>query len=97
MDSSCFLTGKFLLHLAYRRVEFYRPLSRIAINKANGHFVITEKAPSTKVKIYDETGNFVRSFVDKALQHLRGVAVDDKGFIVVLECKVNFVFRCLGG
>ena len=41
-----------------------------------------------KVQIYNQYGQFVRKFGANILQHPRGVTVDNKGRIIVVECKV---------
>ena len=41
-----------------------------------------------QVQIYNQYGQFVRKFGANILQHPRGVCVDNKGRIVVVECKV---------
>ena len=40
------------------------------------------------MQIYNQYGQFVRKFGANILQHPRGVCVDNKGRIVVVECKV---------
>ena len=42
----------------------------------------------TQVQIYNQYGQFVRKFGANILQHPRGVTVDNKGRIIVVECKV---------
>ena len=41
-----------------------------------------------QVQIYNQYGQFVRKFGANILQHPRGVTVDNKGRIIVVECKV---------
>jgi len=41
-----------------------------------------------QVQLYNQYGQFVRKFGADVLQHPRGVCVDNKGRIVVVECKV---------
>ena len=43
---------------------------------------------SFQVQIYNQYGQFVRKFGANILQHPRGVTVDNKGRIIVVECKV---------
>ena len=43
---------------------------------------------SLQVQIYNQYGQFVRKFGANILQHPRGVTVDNKGRIIVVECKV---------
>ena len=38
--------------------------------------------------MFDRCGNFIRRFGSKLLLHPRGVAVDDEGRVVVVECRV---------
>jgi len=62
--------------------------NRVAVSPVNGSFVITERLPSTHIHIYDDKGLFLRRFGANVLQHPRGVAVDKRGFIAVIECKI---------
>lgn len=39
-------------------------------------------------QVYNQYGQFMRKFGANILQHPRGVTVDYKGRIVVIECKV---------
>ena len=43
---------------------------------------------SNQVQIYNQYGQFVRKFGANILQHPRGVCVDNKGRIIIVECKV---------
>ena len=45
-------------------------------------------ASEFQVQIYNQYGQFVRKFGANILQHPRGVCVDNKGRIIVVECKV---------
>ena len=42
-----------------------------------------------QVQIFTRDGGFVRKFGATVLQHPRGVTVDFRGRIVVVECKVS--------
>ncbi|KAL3249573.1 hypothetical protein MRX96_055798 [Rhipicephalus microplus] len=53
-----------------------------------GDIVVTERSPTHQIQIYNQYGQFVRKFGAVILQHPRGVAVDPKGRVVVVECKV---------
>ena len=47
------------------------------------------RSPTHQIQIYNQYGQFVRKFGANILQHPRGVCVDNKGRIIVVECKVN--------
>ena len=48
-----------------------------------------QRAPTHQIQIYNQYGQFVRKFGANILQHPRGVCVDNKGRIIVVECKVR--------
>lgn len=50
--------------------------------------MVTERSPTHQIQIYNQYGQFVRKFGANVLQHPRGVTVDNKGRVVVVECKV---------
>ena len=50
------------------------------------------RSPTHQIQIYNQYGQFVRKFGANILQHPRGVCVDNKGRIIVVECKVNKYF-----
>jgi hypothetical protein len=58
--------------------------------KPTGDIVVTERSPTHQIQIYNQYGQFVRKFGANVLQHPRGVTVDNKGRIIVVECKVSF-------
>ena len=62
--------------------------NRVAVVKASGDIVVTERSPTHQVQIYNQYGQFVRKFGANILQHPRGVTVDYKGRIIIVECKV---------
>jgi len=62
--------------------------NRVAVVKPSGDIVVTERSPTHQVQIYNQYGQFVRKFGANILQHPRGVTVDNKGRIIVVECKV---------
>ncbi|ESO00823.1 hypothetical protein HELRODRAFT_112963 [Helobdella robusta] len=62
--------------------------NRLAVNKVTGCIYVTERSPTHQVRVYDETGRFVRRFGAHVLQHPRGITVDRLGRIIVIECKV---------
>lgn len=62
--------------------------NRVAVVKASGDIVVTERSPTHQIQIYNQYGQFVRKFGASVLQHPRGVTVDNKGRIIVVECKV---------
>ncbi|KAE9550754.1 hypothetical protein FO519_006028 [Halicephalobus sp. NKZ332] len=62
--------------------------NRIAVNQITGNCFITERSPTHQIQIFDCNGRFVRKFGSAILQHPRGICVDHKGRVVVVECKV---------
>ncbi|KAK7496532.1 hypothetical protein BaRGS_00012184 [Batillaria attramentaria] len=62
--------------------------NRVAVVKSTGDIIVTERSPTHQVQIYNKWGQFVRKFGANILQHPRGVAVDSRGRIVIVECKV---------
>ena len=48
------------------------------------------RSPTHQIQIYNQYGQFVRKFGANILQHPRGVCVDNKGRIIVVECKVYY-------
>ena len=67
--------------------QFMYP-NRVACNPVSGDYVITERAPTNKVLIFTQDGQFVRHFGQNRLRHPRGVCVDGAQRIFVLECKI---------
>ncbi|VEN57779.1 unnamed protein product [Callosobruchus maculatus] len=59
--------------------------NRVAVVRTSGDIIVTERSPTHQIQIYNQ---FVRKFGANILQHPRGVTVDNKGRIVVVECKV---------
>ena len=51
--------------------------------------MLSPRSPTHQIQIYNQYGQFVRKFGANILQHPRGVCVDNKGRIIVVECKVN--------
>lgn len=62
--------------------------NRVAVVKSSGDIIVTERSPTHQIQIYTQYGQFVRKFGASILQHPRGVTVDNKGRIIVVECKV---------
>jgi len=62
--------------------------NRVAVVKQSGDLIVTERSPTHQIQIYNQYGQFVRNFGANILQHPRGVTVDNKGRIIVVECKV---------
>lgn len=62
--------------------------NRVAVMGMTGDIVVTERAPTHQVQIYNQYGLFVRRFGANVLQHPRAVTVDPQGRIIVVECKV---------
>jgi len=65
--------------------------NRVAVVKPSGDIIVTERSPTHQIQIYNQYGQFVRKFGANILQHPRGVTVDNKGRIVVVECKVGMI------
>lgn len=61
----------------------------VAVNRLTGDFIVTERSPTHQIQIYNQYGQFLRKFGANILQHPRGVCVDHKGHIIVIECKVS--------
>jgi len=72
--------------------------NRVAIVKSTGDIVVTERSPTHQIQIYNQYGQFVRKFGASILQHPRGICVDAKNRIVVVECKVMrvIIFDLMG-
>ena len=62
--------------------------NRVAVVKPSGDIIVTERSPTHQIQIYNQYGQFVRKFGANILQHPRGVTVDNKGRIIIVECKV---------
>jgi tripartite motif-containing protein 2/3 len=62
--------------------------NRVSIVKQTGDIIVTERSPTHQIQIYNQFGHFIRKFGANILQHPRGVCVDAKGHIIVVECKV---------
>ena len=58
----------------------------------NTNIFVCRRSPTHQIQIYNQYGQFVRKFGANILQHPRGVCVDNKGRIIVVECKVNKYF-----
>ncbi|OWA52677.1 B-box type zinc finger protein ncl-1 [Hypsibius exemplaris] len=61
--------------------------NRVAVAR-NGDVVVTERSPTHQIQVYNQYGVFVRKFGADILQHPRGVTVDHRGRVIVVECKV---------
>lgn len=62
--------------------------NRVAVVKQSGDIIVTERSPTHQIQVYNQYGQFVRKFGADILQHPRGVTVDNKGNIIIVECKV---------
>lgn len=62
--------------------------NRVAVVRSSGDIIVTERSPTHQIQIYNQYGQFVRKFGANILQHPRGVTVDNKGRVIVVECKV---------
>lgn len=82
--------GKFKFHFGEcgkRDGQLLYP-NRVAVIKQTGDIIVTERSPTHQIQIYNKYGQFLRKFGATILQHPRGIAVDNKGRIIVVECKV---------
>jgi tripartite motif-containing protein 2/3 len=72
--------------------------NRVAVVKSTGDIVVTERSPTHQIQIYNQYGTFLRKFGASILQHPRGVCVDSKNRIIVVECKVMrvIIFDLMG-
>lgn len=72
--------------------------NRVSVVKHTGDVVVTERSPTHQIQIYNKYGQFLRKFGANILQHPRGVCVDNKGRIIVVECKVMrvLIFDLMG-
>ena len=61
----------------------------MAVNRNTGDIIVTERSPTHQIQVYNQYGQFLRKFGANILQHPRGVTVDSKDRIVVIECKVE--------
>lgn len=66
--------------------------NRVSVMEITGDIVVTERAPTHQVQVYNQYGGFIRKFGANILQHPRAVAVDKEGHIIVVECKVIIVY-----
>ena len=62
--------------------------NRVAVVRNSGDIIVTERSPTHQIQIYNQYGQFVRKFGANTLCYPRGVTVDNKGLIIVVECKV---------
>lgn len=72
--------------------------NRVAVMEKSGDIIVTERAPTHQVQVYNQYGQFIRKFGATVLQHPRAVAVDKEGHIIVVECKVMrvIIFDIMG-
>lgn len=68
--------------------------NRVAVAR-NGDVVVTERSPTHQIQVYNQYGVFVRKFGADILQHPRGITVDHRGRVIVVECKFQCSFRCV--
>ncbi|KAF2362577.1 B-box-type zinc finger [Trinorchestia longiramus] len=62
--------------------------NRVAVVRTSGDIIVTERSPTHQIQIYNQYGQFVRKFGASTLCYPRGVTVDSRGRIIVVECKV---------
>ncbi|CAG5130946.1 unnamed protein product, partial [Candidula unifasciata] len=64
---------------------------RMAQCPLTGNLVVLERPPSLNIQIFSFEGQFIRSFGSPHLQSPRGITVDTRGLILILESKtMNF-------
>ena len=61
---------------------------RVAVAKSSGDIIVAERSPTHQIQIYTRHGQFIRKFGANVLCYPRGVTVDNKGRIIVVECKL---------
>ncbi|XP_077561330.1 protein brain tumor-like [Haemaphysalis longicornis] len=62
--------------------------NRVAVVRHSNLIVVTERPPSHQIQVFNQNGQFVRKFGGTILMNPRGVAVDEKGRVVVVESKI---------
>ena len=63
----------------------------VAVNRSTGDFIVTERAPTHQIQVFNAFGQFLHKFGADVLQHPRGICVDHEGRIIVVECKVRLL------
>ena len=65
----------------------------MAVNRLTGDFIISDiwHWPLHQIQVYNQHGQFQRTFGANSIQYARGITVDFKGQIVVIESKVSGV------
>uniref|UniRef100_A0A1I8IU91 Tripartite motif-containing protein 2 n=1 Tax=Macrostomum lignano TaxID=282301 RepID=A0A1I8IU91_9PLAT len=84
------VTGQLRFHFGEngrREGQFTYP-NRVAVHRATGNIVVTERSPTHQVQVYTRLGEFIRKFGSDVLQHPRGVCVDRDGRVICIECKI---------
>ncbi|CAA9996035.1 unnamed protein product [Nesidiocoris tenuis] len=66
--------------------------NRVAVDQTYNDIIVTERYPTCQIQIYNQYGMFIRKFGTEILSHPRGITVDNKGRIILVECKVMLVF-----
>lgn len=62
--------------------------NKVACHKPTGNIIIIERKPAHEIKIFNSRGEFIRRFGSGLLKSPRGVCIDRKSRIVILESKV---------
>lgn len=72
--------------------------NRVAVFPRSGNIAVTERCPTHQIQIYSPSGKFLRKFGSSLLENPRGLTIDHKDRIVVVECKVMrvTVFDAMG-
>ena len=65
--------------------------NQVAICPKSGRVVVTERAPNNQVQVFTNAGRFVKKFGQGIIENPRGVTVDNRGRIIVIESKVKRV------
>ena len=62
--------------------------NKVACHKETGRIVVIERKPAHEIKIFDQSGKFICRFGSGMLRSPRGVFIDRKSRIIILESKV---------
>jgi len=62
--------------------------NKVSCHKETGNFVIIERKPAHEIKIFSPEGDFIRRFGSGLLKSPRGVCIDRKSRIIILESKI---------
>ena len=62
--------------------------NKVACHKETGRIVVIERKPAHEIKIFNQNGKFICRFGSGMLRSPRGVCIDRKSRIIILESKV---------